>query len=92
MLIAAEQELEEVKVKIKQAKRESRIAEPMEDQKQAAQDVQKLNRLQRSKREELFDTEDEIEAKRDETIPVLEKQMHQQSTTQYLFKIRWQIA
>ena len=92
MLLAAEQELEDVKVKIKQAKREARLAETMEEQKQAEEDVQRLNRLQRRKRQELFDTEDEIENKRDEMITALEKQMHQQSTTQRLFKIRWKIA
>lgn len=92
MLLAAEQELEEVKVQLKQAKRESRLAETIEEQKQAEQDVQKLNRLQRRKRQEIFDTEDEIEAKRDEMIHALEKQMHQQSSTQALFKIRWKIA
>lgn len=92
MLLAAEQELDDVKVKIKQAKKEARLAETMDEQKQAEEDVQKLNRLQRRKRQELFDTEDEIESKRDEMIAALEKQMHQQSTTQRLFKIRWQIA
>lgn len=92
MLLAAEQELEDVRVKIKQAKRESRLAETIEEQKQAEQNVQKLNRLQRRKRQELFDTEDQIEDRRDEMIQALENQMHQESTTQRLFKIRWQIA
>lgn len=92
MLLAAEQELEDVKVQIKQAKKEARLAETMEEQKRAEVDVQKLNRLQRRKRQELFDTEDQIEDRRDEMIQALENQMHQESTTQRLFKIRWQIA
>lgn len=61
LLLAAEQELEDVKVQIKQAKKEARLAETMEEQKRAEVDVQKLNRLQRRKRQELFDTEDQIE-------------------------------
>lgn len=92
LLLAAEQELEDVKVQIKQAKKEARLAETMEEQKRAEVDVQKLNRLQRRKRQELFDTEDQIEDRRDEMIQALENQMHQESTTQRLFKIRWQIA
>lgn len=81
-----------MRVKIKETKRIARLADTLEEQKEAEEEVQKLNRLQRRKRQELFDTEDEIEAKRDELIEALELKMHQTSSTHRLFRIHWQIV
>lgn len=91
MLMAAEQALEDVRIKLKQAKREARHAETLEEQKEAEVLVQKHSRLLRRKRQELFDAEDEIEARRDEMIAALDKRMHQQSSTAGLFRIRWRV-
>lgn len=92
LLLAAEQELEEIKIKIKQARREARLAQSIDEQKEAEEKLQSLNRLQRRKRRDIFDVEDEIEAKRDEMITALDKRMHQESHTTRLFRIRWRLV
>src|SRR5690625_3211629 len=92
MMLAAEQELEEVKAQIKQARRESRLAQSLEEQKAAEETLKKLNRLQRRKREQIFDVQDEIDDKRDAMIAALDSKMHQQSSTQHLFRIRWRLV
>jgi len=92
MMLAAEQELEEVKAQIKQARRESRLAQSLEEQKAAEESLKKLNRLQRRKREQIFDVQDEIDDKRDAMIVALDAKMHQQSSTQHLFRIRWRLV
>lgn len=92
LMLAAEHELEDVRMQIKQTRRDARLAQSLEDQKAAEENLKKLNRAQRRKREELFDVQDEIEAKRDLMIAALDKQMYQQSNTQLLFRIRWTIS
>lgn len=47
---------------------------------------------QRRQRQEIFAVEDEIEAKRDALIDVLEKRLHKASRTLPLFTIRWTVA
>jgi SNF2 family DNA or RNA helicase len=91
-LLSAEQKLEDTKTQIKEAKRQSRLAESVEDQKHAQEEIKRLSKLQRRQRQEIFDVEDEIEARRDALIDALERQMHQGSSTHHLFRIRWRLA
>ena len=51
-----------------------------------------MERQQRRQRQEIFDVEDEIEAKRDALIAVLERQMDRRSHSGPLFRIRWTLA
>ena len=88
---SAEQTLVDTKLKLRDAKRQSRQAETVEQQKHWQEEIKKLEKLQRRQRQSIFDVEDEIEAKRDELIDALEKQMHKTSTTHHLFTIRWHI-
>jgi hypothetical protein len=90
-LLSAEQKLEDTKAQIKEAKRQSRLAESVEDQKRAQEEIKRLSKLQRRQRQEIFDVEDEIEARRDALIDALERQMHQSSSTHHLFRIRWRL-
>lgn len=89
---SAEQALEDTKASIKQAKRISRQAESIEAQKQAEETLKQLTRQQRRQRQALFAVEDRIEERRDAMIDALEQQMHRQSSTHHLFRIRWQLA
>ncbi|WP_100640209.1 SNF2-related protein [Marinobacter salexigens] len=91
-LLSAEQKLEDTKTQIKEAKRQSRLAESVQDQKHAQEEIRRLSKLQRRQRQEIFDVEDEIEARRDALIDALERQMHQGSSTHHLFRIRWRLA
>ncbi|MFL1465158.1 SNF2-related protein [Marinobacter sp. HN1S83] len=90
-LLSAEQKLEDTKTQIKEAKRQSRLAESVEGQKHAQERIKRLSKLQRRQRQEIFDVEDEIEARRDALIDALERQMHQSSSTHHLFRIRWRL-
>jgi len=90
-LLSAEQKLEDTRARIKEAKRQARLAESVEQQKHAEEELQRLSRLQRRQRQEIFDVEDEIEARRDALIEALEKQMHQSSSSHHLFRIRWRL-
>ena len=47
--------------------------------------------LQRRQRQEIFDVEDEIEAKRDALFAALERRLNQRSHSVPLFRIRWRI-
>lgn len=91
-ILSAEQQLEDTKAKLKEAKRQSRIAETMEEQKRAQEELQQLSKRQRRQRQEIFDVEDQIEERRDALINALEQQMHQRSTTHHLFRIRWRLS
>ena len=90
-LLSAEQQLEETRTRIKDAKRQSRLASTIEEQKQAQENLKQLERQQRRQRQELFDVEDQIEDRRDQLIAALEQQMHRRSSNHSLFRIRWQL-
>ena len=89
---AAEQALEDTKLKLRDLKRQARQAQSVEEQKDAQENIKKLERQQRRQREQVFDVEDQIEERRDTLIAALEKRMHQQSSHQTLFEIRWQLT
>ncbi|MCW8126394.1 hypothetical protein [Microbulbifer halophilus] len=84
-LQTAERQLRDTRLQLKEAKR---LANTVEEQKAAQQSIKQLERQQRRQRQEIFDEEDAIEACRDQLIDVLEQQMHRQSSTHHLFRIR----
>lgn len=91
-LLSAEQQLEDTRTKIKETKRRTRLAESVEDQQQAQHELKQLERQQRRQRQEIFEVEDQIEARRDQLIAALEQQMHRRSSSHQLFRIRWQLV
>lgn len=91
-VLSAEMQLEDTKIKIRDAKKQARVAQTIEEQKAAQEAIKQLERLQRRQRQSIFDVEDEIEAKRDSLIEALERQMHKTSSTHRLFTIRWRIV
>lgn len=91
-MFAAEEALRDTKAQIKSVKRESRLAQTTEEQKQTQEKLKQLERLQKSQRMEIFDIEDEIADKRDELIAALEARMKQKTNITELFTIRWHVA
>jgi len=91
-ILAVEQALEDTKTKIRDTKRRDRTAESLEEQKRLQEEIKGLERQQRRQRQDIFDVEDEIEAKRDQLIEALEKRMKQKTLIHPLFRIRWQIV
>lgn len=91
-VLSAEMQLENTKIKLREAKKQSRLAQTVEEQKQAQETIKQLERQQRRQRQNIFNVEDDIETKRDDLIDALERRMHKTSTTHRLFTIRWRIV
>lgn len=91
-LLSAEQALPDTKARIKDAKRRARASTTVEDQAAVQDEIRSLESQQRRQRREIFDVEDEIEAKRDALIAALERRLNQRSHSISLFRIRWRIA
>lgn len=91
-LLAAEQTLHDTKARLKDAKRRARAATTVEEQAIVQEDIKKLERTQRRQRQDIFDVEDEIEARRDELIAALERRLNQNSQSLRLFRIRWRLV
>ena len=89
---SAEQQLEDTRTRIKDAKRRARTAQTPAEQKQAQQELKKLERQQRVQRQNIFEMEDQIEARRDKLIEALEQRLNQKSLVHPLFKLRWELA
>lgn len=88
----AEQALSDTKIRLRSLKRESRLAASIEDQQRIQTEIRELETLQRRQRQEIFEVEDEIIAKRDELITALEQKLKQKTDIQDLFTIRWKVA
>ncbi len=89
---AAEQALQDTKIRIRDAKRQARTAPSVEEQSKLQKQIKELESSQRRQRQQVFEVEDEIEAKRDALIDALEKRLHQHSRNQLLFRIRWRLT
>lgn len=92
MVLAAEKELKDTKERIKVLQRQARLATTTEGQHSLQEQIRELEKLKRRHRQRIFDVEDEIMAKRDGLIEKLEKRMHQRSTVEPLFTIRWSVV
>ncbi|MFE8064563.1 SNF2-related protein [Priestia aryabhattai] len=91
LMIAAEKDLADTKMKIKELKRKARQAKTTEEQHSFQKEIKEMERKQRKQRQQIFDVEDEIGEKRDELIDELEKQLVQKTTSEELFTIRWSV-
>lgn len=90
-LLAAEQGLHDTKARLKDAKRRARASGTVEEQATIQAEIKALERQQRRQRQEIFDVEDEIEAKREALIEALERRLNQRSHSVLLFRIRWKL-
>lgn len=92
LILASEKELQDTKAKIKEAKRQARMAKSTEEQHQIQKQIKSLERDQRKQRQRIFEVEDEIMDKRDDLIDELEEKMVQKTEQEELFTIRWKIV
>ncbi len=91
MVIAAEKALRDTKEKIKVMQREARQAATLPDQHRIQEEIQKLEKVKRRQRQDIFKVEDEIIDKRDALIDSLEKRLAQRTNIETLFTIRWSV-
>ena len=92
MVLAAEKALRDTKDKIKVMQREARQAATLTDQHRIQEEIQKLEKVKRRQRQDIFKAEDEIIEKRDSLIESLEKRLSQRTHTETLFTIRWSVV
>ena len=92
MVLAAEKALRDTKEKIKVLQREARQAITLDDQHRLQEEIQKLEKVKRRQRQDIFKAEDEIIEKRDALIESLEKRLSQRTHRETLFTIRWSVV
>jgi hypothetical protein len=89
---AAEQELHDTKNRIKLLTRQSRQATTTEEMHRLESEIADLERTKRRQRQQIFDKEDEIMARRDMLIGNLEKRLAQTTKSETLFALRWMVV
>ena len=89
--LTLEKELNDIKTKIKEKKRLLNRSENAEQTMALEKELNALTRQQKRKRAEIFDLEDEIEAKRDGMIDKVKAFIAQHITEQPLFRVHWQL-
>ncbi len=92
MVLAAEKALRDTKEKIKVLTREARQATTLEEQHRIQEEIARLEKVKRRQRQDIFKAEDDIIEKRDTLIAQLEKRLVQNTTTETLFTIRWEVV
>ena len=90
-MASAESALDDIKLKIRSLKRETRQASTIDEQKQKQEQLKKAEREQRKLRQNIFDVTDEIEERRDTLIENLEQMMHKKSQFETFYHIRWHV-
>jgi predicted nucleic acid-binding Zn-ribbon protein len=91
MVLAAEKELKDTKTQIQTLNRQARQAATTQEQHELQTKLRELETKKRRQRQQIFDVEDEIVAKRDRLIDVLEKRLSQKTNVEPLFTIQWQV-
>lgn len=89
--VGLEREIKELDRQIKEARTKSKGAATLADKLQAQKEQRELEGQRDKKRRELFNRQDEIQAKRDQLIDELEGQLGQQVTQRTLFCCEWEI-
>ncbi|CAI06469.1 SNF2-related protein [Aromatoleum aromaticum] len=90
-ILAAEQALQDTKLRLKGLKRQARLAQSMDEARRMQDEIRRAEGEQRRQRQEIFAVEDEIETRRDALIEALEKRLHRASRTHTLFTVRWTV-
>jgi adenine-specific DNA-methyltransferase len=90
--LGLEQEIKELDRSIRDARRQSVTAARLEEKLEAQRTIKTLELSRNTKRRELFDAHDRIDAQRDELISRIEQQMHQRHEITPLFTIRWTLG
>ena len=91
-LFAVERELKDVKIRINSLIREERIVETLERRVAIQEEISSLERKKRKLRQDIFDTEDAIEAERNQLIENLKQRLESRIEVLPLFSFKWDLA
>ena len=86
-----EQDIKDLDVQIREARRNAKIAPTLQEKLALQKQQQALERDRNRLRRELFDRQDEVDARREGLIEQLEAKLNQQMDTEELFTIVWSI-
>lgn len=86
-----EQDIKDIDRRIKEVRKAATVAPTLEEKLGCQQQQRQLEGKRNKLRRELFDRQDEIDAKRDELIAQLQAQLEQKVDVLELFKIKWEI-
>lgn len=89
--LSLERELKDFDDAIKGMKRESSLAQTLEEKLSCQRKIRDLERLRNQKRRDLFDAQDALDQKRDDLIASFENQLKQKIDYQTVFTIRWSV-
>ena len=87
-----EEELRDVKKRIKEREREFRKETDDHRRRQLQTEIINLQRNQRQKRQEMFSLEDEIIVRRDALIAAIDSSLDKAAEEEHLFTIAWQVV
>ncbi len=76
---------------IREARKTTALAQSLQDKLAEQKVIKSLEKTRNTKRRELFDAQDIIDAQREELIENIEKQLKQRRSVQTLFGIRWEV-
>ncbi len=74
---------------IREARKTAALAQSLQDKLAEQKVIKTLEKTRNTKRRELFDAQDAIDAQREELIVNIEKQLKQRRSVQTLFTVRW---
>ena len=90
--VGLEREIKDLDRQIKEARTKSKGAATLADKLQAQKEQRDLEGQRDKKRRELFNRQDEIQARRDQLIDELESQLDQKLSQRTLFSCEWEVS
>ncbi|MBK6939660.1 MAG: DEAD/DEAH box helicase [Planctomycetes bacterium] len=87
-----ERELKELDQRIREARKVAALKQSLADKLEAQRSLKSLDAARSRKRRELFDGQDAIDARRDELIARIEKQLSQRRSWTPVCTFRWRLA
>lgn len=86
-----ERELKELAAEIRSLKRDSRSSSTLDEKLALQKQVRDLERKQSEKRKRLFESQDEVDATRDDLISKTQARLEQSVLSRQVFTIRWSV-
>ncbi len=89
--LGLEREIKDIDRQIKDARRSAAAALTLEEKLAGQKQIKALEAHRSQKRRNLFDAQDDVEARRDAFIQSLEAKLNQRTNNQRLFCVRWKL-
>ncbi len=86
-----EREIKEIDKQIREARKTAALVQSLQDKLAEQKVIKALEKTRNTKRRELFDAQDAIDAQREALIVNIEKQLKQRRSVQVLFCVRWEV-